>query len=282
VGWVVPPGPLGEEADIPAARIARALEDPGTARRFADRVAAEAVRAGADLIVMPPVLGLDHTARVHRMVDEALNGPAAGRSTAAASGAKRSPDVRRVTLFELIAPPPSLPGQRLQRALDRAVRRAGVEFLPGTVTSADTGPADGGAPGEAAADAESGRVRRVEAVVVKFHGRTVRVRAGEFVLAAGRFAAGGLASDSDGRLSEPIFGLTVFAPPPPGWPPGRMPVGRRRARDMVWERFRARHGVRATWSGRDSAPGTPCSRPDWPLTRSGARSTARGGLPTPT
>jgi len=168
------------------------------------------------------VLGLDEPLRVHRTVAEALHGPKP------AAGEARS----RTTVFELISPPPSLPGLRLQRALDRVLARAGVDIITGAVTGAQaTGSPAGGPP------------ERVETVAVLSGGRTVRVRAVEFVLAAGRFAAGGLASDDEGLLSEPVFGLDVFAPPPPGWPPEELPVGRRRAREMVWARFRSRHPV---------------------------------------
>ncbi|HCJ10210.1 MAG TPA: hypothetical protein DHW14_03495, partial [Clostridiales bacterium] len=54
-------------------------------------MAAEARRAGASMVAMPPVLGLERAEEV--------------RAALAADG---------TVVFELLSPPPSLPGQRLQ------------------------------------------------------------------------------------------------------------------------------------------------------------------------
>ncbi len=204
-GWVALPGPLGEEADLSALRIARTLDDSATLEDFARLVAAEARRAGASMVAMPPVLGLERAEEV--------------RAALAADG---------TVVFELLSPPPSLPGQRLQGILDRLARGAGAVVISGTVK----GLRREGRGGEG----------RIGAVSVEAHGRSFEVGAAEFVLAAGRFAAGGL-SAADGRLKEPVFGLAVYAPAPPGWPPDGVPAGRRLVTDMVYERFRAGHPV---------------------------------------
>lgn len=215
---IIVPGPVGKEANLPAARIARTLEQPETARRFAALVAAEAAEAGAAWVALPPVLGGGPDDALRPAVAAAV----AEATSAASAGAP--------CVFELLSPPPSVPGQRLQRALDGAARSAGVELLSGSVTGwvADADQAAGG--------------RRIAAISVASVGRTTGLEAAEFILATGRLVAGGL-DGAGGLLTEPVFGLTVWAPAPPGWPAGALPVGRRPARELVWARFRARHPV---------------------------------------
>jgi len=220
-GVVAVPG-LEGEANLPAARIARALEEGDTAARFGLRVAKAARQAGAELVALPPVLGFERAAWVYETVMAAIAGAASG--SAASRPAASGP---AVTAFELLSPPPSLPGQRLQRLLDGAALAAGVEIVPGRVVGFGT------------AEAPPPSVTSLE---IASHGRIWVLEADEFVLAAGTFIAGGLRSVGQ-RVSEPLFGLSVFAPPPPGWPPGEIPVGDRPVREMVWERFDARHPI---------------------------------------
>lgn len=215
---VVVPGSVGGEANLPAARIAQALEQPEAAQRFAAVVVAETVKAGASCVALPPVLGLDPAGRVCQTIAAALT----ELSLPEEAGAARA--------FELLSTPPSVPGQRLQRALDTAARSAGVELVSGAVT------------GWVAATDEVSGGRRITGLRVESGGRVSGLQASEFVLAGGRFVGGGL-DGAGGMLREPIFNLTVWVPAPAGWPDGPVPAGRRLAHDLVWERFRARHPV---------------------------------------
>jgi len=234
-GVVAVPG-LEGEANLPAARIARALEEGDTAMRFGLQVAKAARQAGAELVALPPVLGFERAAWVYETVMAAIAGAASGSGVPGPA----------VTVFELLSPPPSLPGQRLQRLLDGVALAAGVEIVPGrvvgfgTATRATTAAA--GAPAAGALAGADAPPLSVTSLEVASHGRTWVLEADEFVLAAGTFIAGGLRSVGQ-RVSEPLFGLSVFAPPPPGWPPGEIPVGDRPVREMVWERFDARHPI---------------------------------------
>ncbi|MCL6580101.1 MAG: FAD-binding protein [Firmicutes bacterium] len=220
---VVPVPGLEEEGDVPAVRVARALEDPDTGRVFAAAVAGRARRAGATAVALPPVLGLDRSPQVLSTLELAL-------TEAYATHGGRPP-----VAFELLSPPPSVPAQRLLRALERRARAVGVRVEPGRVA----GPAKGPDP---AGRARWERGLPVGAVVVETHGRTWTLAAQRFVLATGKFVSGGLEAGERG-LRETVFGLDVFVPPPPGWPPGRVPAGSRPARDLVWDRFAARHPV---------------------------------------
>ena len=148
----------------PAARpheLARALEAPGAAEALGEALRA-ALPAGASAALLPPVLGLDPAARVAERI-------------AAAAG---------VPVAETLSDVPSVPGLRLQRALDARLAEAGVEVVRGALAGA-RGP---GSPVEA-----GGRA----------------IRAGTWILATGRFVGGGVARR--GVLVEPALGLPVQA-----------------------------------------------------------------------
>jgi glycerol-3-phosphate dehydrogenase subunit B len=151
--------------DDPAARpheLARALDAPGAAERLGEVVGAALRGRGAGVALLSPVLGLDAGAR-------------AAERVAAAAG---------LAVAETLSDVPSVPGLRLQAALEAALRAAGVEV----VTGALVGPAIPGAWVEAA-----GRV----------------IRAPAWVLASGRYVGGGVARR--GTLREPALGLPVQA-----------------------------------------------------------------------
>ena len=101
--------------------------------------------------------------------------------------AQRLSEISGFSCAELLATSPSIPGVRLQRSLDALVESAGVEVHRGTVIRYET---------------QAASVRSVELA----DGR--RIEAQAFVLATGKFLAGGLRKDS--RLRETIFDLAVY------------------------------------------------------------------------
>ena len=141
--------------------LARALEAPGAAE-----AAGEALRAalppGAQAALLPPVLGLDPRARVHERIEGAAGLPVA----------------------ETLSDGPSVPGLRLQRAIDARLAAAGIEVVTAAVTGA-----------------------RGLGEVVRAGGRDLRART--WVLATGRFVGGGIVRR--GVLVEPALGLPVQA-----------------------------------------------------------------------
>ena len=142
--------------------LARALEAPGAAEALGEALRAS-LPAGAGAALLPPVLGLDPAARVPARV-------------AAAAG---------LPVAETLSDVPSVPGLRLQRALEERLREAGVV----TVTAAiGAGWAVPGEPVDAGG---------------------TPVRAGAWVLATGRFVGGGIARR--GTLVEPALRLPVEA-----------------------------------------------------------------------
>jgi glycerol-3-phosphate dehydrogenase subunit B len=141
--------------------IALALEGEGAAEALGEALRS-ALPPGAAAVLLPPVLGLDPRARVPERIAAAAGVPAAE------------------TLSDL----PSVPGVRLQRAIDARLAAAGVEVVTAAVSGARR-------PGEA----------------LRAGGRDVR--AGSWVLATGRFVGGGIARR--GILVETALGLAVQA-----------------------------------------------------------------------
>jgi len=141
--------------------LARLLEAPGAAEQVGELLA-ERLPRGSTVALFPPVLGLTPEARVAERIE--------GRAG--------------IPVAEFLSDVPSVPGLRLQRAIDLRLGAAGVEVLRGEVR-------------EASALALEARVG----------GR--KVVAKSWVLATGRFAGGGIARR--GELVEPALGLPVLA-----------------------------------------------------------------------
>jgi glycerol-3-phosphate dehydrogenase subunit B len=141
--------------------LARALEAPGAAERAGGLLRA-ALPAGAAVAILPPVLGLDAGSRVPERI-------------AAAAG---------VAVAETLSDVPSVPGIRLQDAIEARLAAAGVEVVEAALEGA-VGP---GRPARA-----GGR----------------EVRAGAWVLATGRFVGGGIRRR--GALAEAALAIPVLA-----------------------------------------------------------------------
>lgn len=152
--------------DAPAARpheLARALDARGAAEALGERLrAALGARPGVRAVLLPPVLGLTAAARTPERI-------------AAAAG---------LPVAETLSDVPSVPGLRLQAALEARLRAEGVEVLGGEVR----GAAVPGSPVEAGG---------------------VELRAEWWILATGRFIGGGIARR--GALVETALGLPVQA-----------------------------------------------------------------------
>jgi len=155
---------LGEELAGPA-DLAAMLERPASLDRLAGDLERQAGQARLTHLLLPPVMGLHGWAEVRRQVGQIR--PAA----------------------ELLAGPPSVPGLRLQGALDSALARHRVTLVHGKAARL------------------TGAGSRLEAVELT-DGRQLRGEA--FVLATGKFIGGGL-EHADGVLGEPLAGLPVWA-----------------------------------------------------------------------
>jgi Fe-S oxidoreductase/anaerobic glycerol-3-phosphate dehydrogenase len=167
--------------DLPAFALARALDDESTAASWAAAVAEARQHGGWEVIALPPVLGLSRHERVVEVLDEALGDG----------------------WFETLASPPSVPGMRLWRNLERYIKIQDVTLLK--------------------ADVRSVTVRGDTVIVLRaVDGETVHeIEADQVVLATGRFVAGGL--DLAGRVVETLLDLPTTEDP--GDEEGRLEAG---------------------------------------------------------
>lgn len=155
------------------------------------------VRDDFRLFLFPPVLGREDALPLLAALQGALGAPCA----------------------ELPALHLSLPGLRLQRALDRRLVERGVQLYFGEVHAAERGVV------------ESLRVRRARPELPGSRAGEApswEVRAEAVVLATGRFLGGGVVHLQ--RLTEPIFDLPI-------WVDGRVDLG-------TWPGLLSRHEVR--------------------------------------
>jgi glycerol-3-phosphate dehydrogenase subunit B len=148
--------------------LARAIDDAGFRGRLAEGLARAA--AGADVAVVPAVLGLD-------------------------SGHEAWADLERRTgtaLVEAALVPPSVPGLRLYGAWLARLRKLGVRWQLGF-------PATGVQTADGA----------VTAVVTEGASRPLVTRCRQLVLATGGVAGRGIRAGRDGSLAEVVAGLPV-------------------------------------------------------------------------
>jgi len=147
--------------------VAQALDRPEVAAQVGERVGELLADGDFGAAAWPAVVGLDRTGHILQAWEATWGVPA----------------------FETLSGPPSLPGFRLQQALDKALQAAGVELLPGTARGVQ---------------ADDGSIQKVQ---VAWRVQEVQLPADAVVWATGRFVGGGL--KDQGRLAEPALGLPL-------------------------------------------------------------------------
>jgi len=155
------------EVDSTPTQYARSLDDPAYCERFA--AAVKAVIKTEDAVGLPACLG--------------LTDPAAYRKLATIIGRP---------VFEIVLPPPGIPGLRLNNALTAIAKTIGVRVVVGAKVIGFT--ADGG---------------HVSAATVRQAGRDQTWPADHVIFAPGGFESGALALDSHGQVSEVVLGLPL-------------------------------------------------------------------------
>lgn len=165
--------PTGRKRDFTSLTLARLFDQPEFRAHVGRQLRRLVKQNGYSHIALPAVLGLEHA-------------PEVVRDLQAAAGA---------LVFEVPTLPPSVPGIRLLRVLERAVIQAGGRLQIGAfVTQA------------------KGRDGRLESVSTAAAARQQRHHAERFVLATGGIAGGGLRAEPSGELRETALGLPVRAP----------------------------------------------------------------------
>lgn len=165
--------PQLERRHLDGATLARLFDQ----RTFREQLVAELrPRLGdATLVAFPAVLGMEDGGGVHSELVEALGRP----------------------VVEVSTLPPSIPGMRLQRALETALRRRGGVVQVGV----------------RARLVRSGR--RAAELELTSAAHPTRIPLGAVVLATGGLAGGGLALELEGGIVETVGGLPVSAPDGP-------------------------------------------------------------------
>jgi glycerol-3-phosphate dehydrogenase subunit B len=119
-------------------------------------------------IGLPPILGLNRPAEAFEEINREL-GP---------------------QVFELISPSYSVPGHRLQAALDKALGDGGVRVVTAGISKVEY---DG---------------RRIKSLALEGAKSGIVAAAESYIMATGKFNSGGLVADDCPR--EPLFGLPLF------------------------------------------------------------------------
>jgi len=159
--------PFGKSYNISSIEIARHLDHKGSIEVLAEQLRLQAERIGATHVALPPVLGLRHSLKNKAELERAI-------------GAE---------VFELLGFPPSIPGLRLQRALENVYTKAGGKLLVGH---------------EAVSFSRKGRI--INSVTARSPRREISIDAKAIILATGKYIGGGIAGDEKG-IRETVFDI---------------------------------------------------------------------------
>lgn len=173
-------GPVPRGGWSPASLAAYLEREPA---RLAEALADAVRRASAARAVLPAVLGVERVDDVRAALEAAAGVP----------------------VGEALGAPPSLPGWRLERALATALDEAGVTVLPGRVVDRAMEARRVSAVWVRPAPASGAAA---EAVAGPPPVESVQIAARSFVLATGKYLAGGIRADD--RLLEPALGCPVW------------------------------------------------------------------------
>lgn len=159
--------PFGKPYNISAAEVARHLDHQGSVEDLIAQLRPHIEGFGATDVALPPILGVRHATENKSLIEKELG----------------------VRVFELLGLPPSVPGLRLQKALEQILIRKGGKLLQGF---------------KATSHSDSNGL--IGKVIASGPSRTTTIGAKAFILATGKFIGGGFEGD-EGGITEPIFDL---------------------------------------------------------------------------
>ncbi len=159
--------PFGKPYNVSSIELARHLDHEGSIENLAEQLKEHIEQIGATHVAFPPVLGLQDALKNKEKLEE-LTG---------------------TTVFELLGFPPSIPGQRLQRALETIFTKAGGKMLLGHEATSYLKVDD-----------------NLKSITAASPRREIKIDAKAFVLATGKYIGGGIAGDETG-LRETVFDL---------------------------------------------------------------------------
>ncbi|MFW9982373.1 MAG: anaerobic glycerol-3-phosphate dehydrogenase subunit GlpB [Candidatus Thorarchaeota archaeon] len=162
--------PFGNAQNISGIEIARHLDHAESIDEFAEQLKVQVEKVGATHVALPPILGLRKAIQNQNRLKQLLGS----------------------NVFELLGFPPSVPGLRLQLALEEIFRKSGGNLLIGHEVVSYQMMED-----------------KIEIVNARAPRREIQVRAKAFILASGKFIGTGLVGDEKG-VRETIFDLTTI------------------------------------------------------------------------
>lgn len=159
--------PFGKSYNLSSIEIARHLDHENSIEELANQLKMHVDQLGATHVALPPVLGLKNALENKKELEKLLG----------------------VEVFELLGFPPSVPGLRLQLALEGLFRRSGGKMLVGheAISSFTTD-------------------NRLSSVTTKAPRREMQIDAKAFILATGKYIGCGLSGDENG-IHESLFDL---------------------------------------------------------------------------
>ncbi len=159
--------PFGKSYNVSSIEIARHLDHENSIEDITNQLKPQIEQLGTTHIAFPPVLGISKAMDNKKKLEEQLG----------------------VEVFELLGFPPSVPGLRLQMALDETFRKKGGKMLIGH---------------------EAVSYERTKSTLSKVMAKTPRrelsIEAKAFILSSGKYIGGGLRGDENG-IRESLFGL---------------------------------------------------------------------------
>ncbi len=150
--------------------VARKLDTVEGLADFTKALAEQVQKTNSTIVALPPILGTKNPKQIKTHLETEIG----------------------VEVFELLAFPPSVPGFRLQRSLEIALRKAGGRLLVGH-------------------EAKTYEIKdhKITSIQLNSPRRSISVKPKAIVLATGKFIGGGIEGDVSG-LTEPVFGLPVL------------------------------------------------------------------------
>ena len=159
--------PFGKSFNVSSIEMARHMDHETSIDELAQQLKPHVERLGATHVAMPPVLGIRNALTNKESLQEKI-------------GAE---------VFELLGFPPSVPGLRLQLALDAVYRKKGGKMLVGHE-----------------AVSYERNATRLTSVTARTPRREVKIEAKAVILSSGKYIGGGLTGDENG-IQETVFEL---------------------------------------------------------------------------
>jgi glycerol-3-phosphate dehydrogenase subunit B len=159
--------PFGKSFNVSSIEIARHLDHEGSVDALARQLKKQVKQIGPTHVAVPPILGIRNALENKSTLEKLLG----------------------VKVFELLSFPPSVPGFRLQKALETVYTKSGGKLLVGH---------------EAISSVKA--KRRVKSVIARSPRRQITIDAKAFLIATGKYIGGGIAGDERG-LRETVFNI---------------------------------------------------------------------------